>query len=434
MKSKLLKVVVAQLALAIALSTPPVFAAEHQDPKAAANTLLDDLQANRFEAVSDTFTPEMARAVPTDKLAALWSALPGQIGALKNRGEPVQSTAGAHTLVTVPLHFERGELVALISVDAEGRVAGLLLKPASAPAAPPPPADAAFSERTMEVAGLPALLALPKGKGPFPAVVLVPGSGPQDLNETIGPNRPFLDVARGLAAQGIAVLRYDERTHARPQDFTKGDYGVDAETTDDAIAALTLLASTPGIDTRHRYVMGHSQGGQLAPRIAARAGKDIGVILWAAPARPLLDLLPEQNRYLLGLDGTSADDNHKVAELERQIRAIRTQQAPDPRLMGVPATYWRDTDKVDAIADLSALSSRVLWLQGGRDFQVTAPDWALWKKALASNKQAEQHFYPTLNHLGMAADADARGLAEYQQPGHVDAQLIDDVAEWIKQQ
>ena len=66
---------------------------------------------------------------------------------------------------------------------------------------------------------LPGTLAMPKGTGPFPAVVLVHGSGPQDRDETVGPNKPFLDIARALAAQGIAVLRYEKRTQARPQDF-----------------------------------------------------------------------------------------------------------------------------------------------------------------------------------------------------------------------
>src|SRR5690606_21778604 len=116
-----------------------------------------------------------------------------------------------------------------------------------------PPADAGFGERELSVGegerALPATLALPDGAGPFPAVVLVHGSDPHDRDETIGPNRPFLDIARGLAAQGIAVLRYEKRTRARPQDYATPDsLTIDSETTDDAVLALQALHALPEVD------------------------------------------------------------------------------------------------------------------------------------------------------------------------------------------
>ncbi|WP_434212162.1 alpha/beta hydrolase [[Pseudomonas] boreopolis] len=401
------------------------------EPQQAAMRLLDRLEAGQFDEATRDFTPEMAKAIPADKLAAVWNALPAQVGALKQRGQPRQADTEAHTLVVVPLHFERGDLNALVSLDQRDRIAGLLLQPA-VPPAPPLAADAGFSEREVQVAGLPGLLALPDGAGPFPAVVLVHGSGPQDRDETIGANRPFLDVARGLAAQGIATLRYDKRTRARPQDFSGRDFGLDEETIGDAVAAVALLAVTPGIDPRRIHVMGHSQGGMLAPRIAARSGKVAGLVLWAAPARPLLDLLPEQNRYLLSLDGDySAEDRAHVAEIERQIRVIRDGSDPSARLIGAPASYWRDADRVNPVADLAKLDLPVLWLQGERDFQVTRPDWDLWKKALAGNGKAALRLYPALNHLGIAGSGPS-SLAEYHQPGHVDGRLIADMAAWVR--
>lgn len=401
------------------------------EPRAIANTLLDQLDAGRFEQARNTFTPAMAQALPLATLSNVWRALPQQLGTLQRRGVSTQNSGGDGTIVIVPLQFERGALDAKISIDVGGRIAGLLLQPAHAPAPPAADADGGFSERAIEVAGLPGLLALPDGAGPFPAVVLVHGSGPQDLNETIGPNRPFLDIARGLAAQGIAVLRYDKRTHARPQEFADGRFDIDRETTDDAIAAIALLASTAGIDPRHLYVMGHSQGGMLAPRIATRSGKLAGVILWAAPARPMLDLLLEQNRYLLSLDGDySAQDQTQVAAIQQQIGDIRAGNSLEATLLGAPAGYWREADGVDPVADLAKLDLPVLWLQGGRDYQVTAPDWTRWKQALRDNRRATLHEYPALNHLGIAGDTRS-SPADYQGPGHVDAGLIADVAAWI---
>ena len=402
-----------------------------------ATRLIDTLQAGDMAAAEAMFTPEMAKAAPAASLQALWTSL----GTLQSRSPARVVEQQGMQVVLQPLTFANGTVNATIAIDAQGRVAGLFLKPAAAAPAPPPPPPAAanYTERDLQiVAGkgpLPATLALPNGTGPFRAVVLVHGSGPHDRNETIGPNRPFLDVARGLAAQGIAVLRYEKRTHARPQDFS-GDFTMDDETTDDAVAAVALLAGTPGIDPSHLYVMGHSQGGMLAPRIAARSGKVAGVVLWSAPARSLLTLLPEQNRFLFNQDGAiSAEEQAALDRLDAQIAAARGTGAVAAKdlPLGLPASYWRAFEQVDPVADAQALKQPVLLLQGGRDFQVVDADWQRWMQGLPQGPHAQFHRYPLLNHLGIAGEGPA-SLDDYQRAGTVSAQLIGDVAAWIKAQ
>lgn len=402
-------------------------------PEQTASTLLDHLEADRTTAAEAMFTPEMAKAVPAAQLRTLWQSL----GKLRERGTAHITTHEGMTIVVVPLTFAKGALDAQIVVDAQQRVAGLMFKPA-APAAPAPPADAPYRESSFEVptptGALPGTLAMPTGRGPFPAVVLVHGSGPQDRDETVGPNRPFLDVARGLAAQGIAVLRYDKRTKVRPQEFVGRDFTMDDETTDDAVAAINALAGTPGIDPGHLYVMGHSQGGMLAPRIAQQSDKVAGLILWSAPARSLLTLLPEQNRYLLGLRGEiSAEEQAFLDTLDAQIAAARgTADVPAKDLpLGLPATYWRAFERVDPVADARTLKQPILLLQGGRDIQVIDTDWQLWKRGLSRQRSVTFRDYPSLNHLGIAGQGPGT-LEEYANPGHVLPQLIDDVARWIK--
>ncbi|KLD74684.1 alpha/beta fold hydrolase [Xanthomonas hyacinthi] len=420
-----------RLALPLLLACSCALAAT---PQQAADTLLDRLQAGDLAAVEAEFTPAMAQAVPAEKLAEAWHRVSAQMGALQQRGTASERQQQGLSLIEQRLQFERGAMLLHVSVNAEGRIAGLLLTPA---APPPPAADAGFAEQTFAVGPLPGTLALPASKGPFPAVVLVQGSGPLDRDETIGPNLPFLDVARGLAAQGIAVLRYDKRSYALPKSFA-GDasFTMDDETTDDAVAAVAALARTPGIDRKRIFVMGHSQGGMLAARIARMSGKTAGIVLWAAPARALLDLLLDQNRYLLGLQGTpSAEGKARLAEIERRVAKVRGDGAvartDSPQDM--PAAYWRAFDKVDPVADVLALRQPVLWLQGERDFQVTAPDWQRWQQALGGDPRATLHRYAQLNHLGIAGSG-APGPAEYAQPGHVDPQLIADTAQWIRAQ
>ncbi|AWH48809.1 hypothetical protein C1925_06395 [Stenotrophomonas sp. SAU14A_NAIMI4_5] len=420
-------------AVALAAFSGGALAAE---PQQVASQLLDHLQAGRMAEAEAMFTPQMASAVPADKLQALWQSL----GELKQRGAAHSSEQQGVHVVEVPLQFASGAVVAQVAVDAQDKVAGLMLRPAPAAKAAPPPADANYAETEFSVpqarGALPGTLALPKGKGPFPAVLLVHGSGPQDRDETIGASRPFLDIARGLAAQGIAVLRYDKRTLARPQDFQGGSFTVDDETTDDAVAALTALAADPRIDGRRVFVLGHSQGGMLAPRIASRWPQARGAILWAAPARTLLDLLPEQNRYLLSLDGNiSAPEQAFLDRLDTQIAAARGSApvAASELPLGVPQTFWKSIEAVNARADAKALRTPLLMLHGGRDFQVPDADWQLWKQALQGRKDVQWQAYPALNHIGVAGSGPS-SLKEYAQPGHVDPALIADVAHWVEAQ
>lgn len=137
---------------------------------------------------------------------------------------------------------------------------------------------------------LPGLLTLPDGAGPFPAVLLVHGSGPQDRDEAVGPNRPFRDLAVGLADLGVASLRYDKRTFAhgkRLADALQGCLSVEEEVIRDALCAAALLRAEALIRPDRVYLLGHSMGGMLAPRIDAEGGAFAGLIFWAGTPRTL---------------------------------------------------------------------------------------------------------------------------------------------------
>lgn len=426
------------LAASLALSTGAD--AQTSDPAALARQALDQLDAGAYAQVEQLFGAQMAAAVPADKLKAVWESLPAQVGKARGRGEAAVSTQNGTTMVQIPLHYEKAELMATFAIDGAGKIAGFVVQPAQAAAsAPAVAADASYSERELMVdegeRALPATLALPKGSGPFPAVVLVHGSGPHDRDETIGPNKPFLDIARGLAAQGIAVLRYEKRTKAHPKVYATANFGVDQETTNDAVLAVDALRKTEGIDPNRVFVLGHSQGGLMAPRIAALSGHVKGLVLLAAPARPLLDILIEQTRRLAVLDDGKISDSEREA-IHALVEQVRKTRDPATSLtatgpMDVPVGYWRSIDSVNPIAEAEQVALPMLVLQGARDIQVVDADWQHWKNAFHDNPKVTFKLYDKLNHLGIAGEGEG-SLAEYQQPGHVDAQLIIDVARWLK--
>lgn len=201
--------------------------------------------------------------------------------------------------------------------------------------------------------------------------------------------------------------------------------------------AVAALREAPGIDPARVYVLGHSQGGMMAPRIAARSGHVAGLVLFAAPARPLLDILVEQSIRMAVLDDahTSDEEAAAIAKLKGQVAAIRaggeTADADTP--LHQPVGYWRSTEAVDPVAEAKAVGLPMLVLQGAQDIQVVDADWQRWKAGFHDDPKVEFKLYPALNHLGMAVEGD-QGLAQYEQAGHVDPALIADVAEWIHAQ
>src|SRR2546428_196681 len=154
------------------------------------------------------------------------------------------------------------------------------------------------------------------GRGPVRGIVLVPGSGPLDRDETIGPTRPFRDLASGLASRGVAVLRYDKRTlvHARRLAAKRDTLTLHDETVADAVEAVRLLRRSRGVDGGRVFVLGHSLGGVALPRIAALEPGIAGFVMLATPSRPLQDVYREQMAYLFGLDGVVTEEERARLE------------------------------------------------------------------------------------------------------------------------
>jgi hypothetical protein len=266
-------------------------------------------------------------------------------------------------------------------------------------------------------------------------VVLIHGSGPNDRDETIGSQKPFADLAAGLASRGVAVLRFDKRTKIYGARMAGADITVKDEVIDDAVAAVAAVRGTPRVDRDRVFVLGHSLGGMLIPRIAAATPSAAGFIVMAGAARPLEQAIVEQMQYLANADGTVTPDEEKAIDDARRdaaaIRALTPAAAAHTVIAHAPASYWLDLRGYDPPAAARTIDKPMLVLQGERDYQVTMEEFARWKAVLGSKPNVTIKSYPALNHLMMAGSGKSLP-AEYATPGHVAQQVVDDIAAWIK--
>ena len=421
------------LLLLIGLATIATVAAQTApDAKQlAAKAAADDLVHGKLTELAARFNEQTKKALPEATLKMRLGPGLAQLGAFKKYlDEPMRQTSGENEMFIYPAEFENGAVDVTIGIDGAGKVSTLLARPK---VVKPPPAVSPVQEedtivRTRDF-DLPGTISWPNGDGPFPAVVLVHGSGPNDRNETIGPNTPFRDLAWGLAQKGVAVLRYEKRTKKYGREAFDGNTTLKQEVMEDALNAVALLRGTAKIDGARIVILGHSLGGQLAPFMAKDDGKLAGIVILAGPARPVSTLLLEQLKYIQTLNPGVKALETQIADAEK-LKNVTEEMAPK-LFFGAPGYYWKELDSFQAVPTAKALSLPIQVLQGERDYQVSMDDFALWKSGLSGKNNVVLKSYPKLNHLFMEGQGKATP-AEYQRLGHVAAYVIEDISLWIK--
>jgi dienelactone hydrolase len=417
-----------------------------------ATVLAENLRQSNIVSVIATFNDPLRQALGKERLVAVWTPLALNAGVFKKQLEPVATQTQTYTVVVVTCVYSNAALDIKITYDQDAKVAGLFFVPRPVPVAgltengtdqnlPTYIDKSKFSEQDLAVSSgtstLPGTLSLPNQGSNLPVVILVHGSGPSDRDETIGPNKIFRDIAWGLASQGIAVIRYEKRTHLHPEAFIDKQFTINDETVDDAVAATMAVRKLAAIDSTNIYVLGHSLGAMMAPRIGTRNATLAGLILLAAPARPLEDILVEQHRYLSSL--TQNQDPNQVTMQTKSIEEQRQKVKHLTRTLGesglifdLPASYWMDLQAYDPVKIARNLPMPILVIQGGRDFQVSPDlDFPRWESACSHSRQIQCKLLPNLNHEFITGSA-VSTPQEYSQAAHVDEQAISTIANWIK--
>ena len=417
------------------------FLAAAPGPEERARQALDLLLAGDAGRLHALFDDTMKKALSREALAQQIIPQIRGLGEVRKVGEPGVQKLSGYTVVVIPVQFASASIHFQATLDADGAVSGMFFRPAG-PAKvewkrPAYSKPEAFRERDVWVGEgewkLPGTLAVPVGKGPFPGVVLVHGSGPNDRDETVGQHIVFRDLAEGLASRGVAVIRYDKRTLVHAAKLSTGKFTLHEETVEDAVHAARLLRRQPEVDPKRVFVIGHSLGGFAAPRIARADGQLAGLVMMAANTRPLEELILEQTEYLASL---APEGKRESAQLEQmraavaEMKRIRAGESPAKSVLGLPPDYLADLARYDPAAEARSLRVPMLILQGERDYQVTMRDFEGWKRALAERKDVTFKSYPALNHL-FSAGGGKSTPAEYQKPGNVAEEVVADIADWI---
>ena len=433
--------------------------ASTEELKEQGTALVNDMEQGDFAAVVGAFDDTMRSSLSEEKLAETWHTAVDAKGAFESiTGASVNSAQG-YGVTTVVAQHAGGSVAVQFTFSSDRKVGGLYLRDASAD-------DIAAATATSDATGTPGAAAAPgattapEPTGPHSVdhpvavgphqlngtlvtpepdvqdrrivVVLVSGSGPNDMDETVGANKPMRDIADGLAQAGISSLRYNKRYNQDPS-ADAGAWTLESEVLDDLDAALRMLPSSEAAGYSV-VVAGHSLGGMLLPTILARHPEVAAGISLAGSPRDLFDIMTDQADAQI--QSSDAGDDEKASARATQSAALAAAKAlTDPNgepILGMPASYIVSLNQMHARLpdDVAAIGVPVLVLQGGADAQVYPDkDYPAWRPVL-DGKQADYRLFDGLNHLFMPVSGTS-GPLDYNTPNHVDPQVVTAMADWL---
>lgn len=398
------------------------------------------LKAGQVSEISGLLSRNFSKYLKTDYIAQLAEAVSGFQFDVKHTTFTKNTV---HQNLSIPVTIQQTNYNYIIRFDYDGKIDDLGTTAVQPPAVYQTPSyegnsnytetEVTFGSGTWK---LPATLTLPEGNGPFPVVILVHGSGPNDRDESVGALKPFRDLAQGLASKNIAVLRYEKRTWEYSTKMSLiGNITMHEETEQDVFAAAEYLKTVNKIDPSNIIVLGHSLGGYALPEIlkADTTGLFKAGIIMSGCTRPIYQLLQEQYAYFMN-KGMISKQQYDYIKGQVDILddpAFDAVRPPENYTLG-NAYYYSYMKTYDVLGDAAKLNMPILVLQGERDYQVSAQkDFEAWKKAFGGNPNAEFKLYPKLNHMYTEGVGDSLP-DEYYVSKNIPQYVINDISSFIE--
>lgn len=390
-----------------------------------------------FKKVIENSTEDIKKQISEEYLKSVWQSTVEALGSFIEIYSQDMESEGDVIVVKTVMKFEENGLLLTLSYDDKGQVKGIWF---SYQPFEEEVQSEKFTEYDIEIGSsefaLDGKLTLPNDVSNPPVVILVQGSGTTDLDETIGAvsNKPFRDLAHGLAERGIASIRYNKRFYQYADQATD-HFTIYDEVLNDVSYAIDLAATDERVDGSKIYVIGHSLGGMLAPKIAKDNPEVVGFVSLAGSPRHLEDIILDQVKDAMEFQTnlTQEDKEYALKQYEEMVQTIKNlgNENLGEAILGASGYYWKSLNEIDTEGLVKELSIPMLFLQGSEDFQVYADvDFEEWKTILEGNTNASFVLYDGLNHLFMQSNG-LFDTKEYDIKGSVDAKVIEDISEWI---
>lgn len=417
-----------------------------EEPADVARKFLQLLKDEKFIDAEKLVAESARKYLAADKLKDFWLQMDSRYGSVKKFGNPEKQKSIKNSIFLIKFYFENDSLNCRLVVDENNLISAMVFVPFAKDFTFKLPSYADTTkfyeiDVTFGVPGLelPAKITIPRALRQYPAVVLVHGSGPNDMDETIGGHKVFRDIAYGLSSNGIVVMRYEKRTREHPGKIAENydNLTIWEESMEDAIKAVEFLQDKDYVDPYKIFILGHSLGGHIAPRIAKAFSGIAGIIIMNGNARKLHQIVLDQYEYIFNLDGKLNDyEKQELAKIRSQVDNIEKgnftdSTARDSLLLMLPAKYWRDLARYDAVETAKSLTVPILILAAENDYQILPLEFDLWKRGLSENKNVSFKMFKKLNHLMVDSPKKSKP-SDYEKEGNVNEEVIKTIIDWIK--
>lgn len=412
-------------------------------------TLTELLAKRDFDKFKESISEEFKKATEGQDLD-VFKMLEQELGAYKEIVKTEIETQNGYYLTDSTLQFERGTVDQTIAFNGEMVADGVNYLNMKKDIVP----EEGEKEITLDAGtGYPVkgMIKMPKGEVKA-GIVIVDGSGPNDMNMTLGQNKMMKHLSDQLAEKGFAVLRFNKRTYQYGKELAKigmqNKTLIKDEFIDDAAEGLKTLAKEQGIPTDKLFILGHSQSGSYLPVINETAGNLAkGYIILSGTPTNIAELSKKQLEKVIEEGSENADE--KQVEMMKQniktndeiLKKIETMSEeelnkPENFPYGIPGVYVKDLLRYDPIKLYNDSKLPVFIRNAEFDKQVPVSEIELWKKGLDKNENDSIEEVKGANHMMQPSDGKTK-LAnlitdEYQKDAPIVSSVIDDIAAWIE--